>query len=185
MTKKELRSEYKALRNSINDRNVKSVVISDRVINSNFFEICSEIFLYYPLGSEVSTFELLKAAVKCGKRVAYPKCNDSNGNMDFYYVTAIEEMTEGMFGIFEPDPSVSEVAVPTSDSLMIVPALAFDMQGYRLGYGKGYYDRYLFNKSCKTIGIAFDDCVFAELPHNIYDCRVDCLITDKSVYFFD
>ena len=185
MTKKELRSKYKVIRSEITQRDDKSDLISDSLLNSSLFLNSTDVFLYFSAGTEVSTLKVFEAAVKSGKRVAFPKCVDSNGNMDFYYVASIDELKEGMFGIFEPDASVAHKAVPSTESVVIVPALAFDIRGYRLGYGKGYYDRFLNKHSCKSIGIAFDECVCSELPYDVYDKKINCLITDRSIYYFD
>ena len=185
MTKKDLRSKYKAVRSDIADREQKTDTIVERVINCSIFKDSAEIFLYFPSGSEVSTLKIFDVAVKSSKKTAFPKCIDSNGRMEFYYVRSIEEMSEGMYGIYEPDTSVCPRAVPSAESLIIVPALAFDTRGYRLGYGKGYYDRYLTEDLCSSIGIAYSECVCNELPSDIYDKKINCLITDRSVYYFD
>ncbi len=183
--KKELRCYFRNIRNNISLRTDKTKIITDRLINSKLFKSCYEVFLYFPSGSEVSTFEISKAARLYGKRIAYPRCIDKEGNMEFYFVSSESDLLVGMYGIREPDPSYSTLAKPTADSIVIVPALAFDTDGYRLGYGKGYYDRYLSVNYCKTVGIAFDECVCDRLPRNIYDHKVNCLITDKAEYYID
>ncbi len=185
MTKYELRIEYRNIRNKIKSRENKSELISRNLIKSDIFANCKEIFLYFPIGSEVATQIIFDESVKIGKKVAFPKCLDSNGNMKFYYVNSFNELNEGMYGISEPISSVVREATPASDSLVIVPALAFDIEGFRLGYGKGYYDKYLAGYPCKTAGLAFDECVCHKLPHEIYDKRIDCLFTDKEIYCFD
>lgn len=185
MTKKDLRCKYKAVRSNIADRDLKTDIIVKMVIDCSLFKNSAEVFLYFPSGTETSTFKIFEAAVESGKKTAFPKCIDSDGKMEFYYVRTIEEMTVGMYGIYEPDTSVCPRAVPSAESLIIVPALAFDTRGYRLGYGKGYYDRYLAENLCSSIGIAYSECVCNELPSDIYDRKINCLITDRSVYYFD
>lgn len=185
MTKTELRKKFKSVRLEVADRDTKSHIIASAFLNTEMFKSCSEIFLYHNSGTEVSTAEILKESLRLGKKVAYPKCTDKNGNMEFYYVNSDSELFEGMYGIYEPQSREEQKAVPTDNSLLIVPGLAFDMCGYRLGYGKGYYDRYLSAHPCKAIGIAFSECLCKELPHGIYDFKINCLITDKKEYYFD
>lgn len=185
MIKKELRSRYRAVRDNVYDRELKSDIITSAVIENEFFVNSKEVFLYSPSGSEVFTNKISDAAHRLGKRIAYPRCIDRDGEMEFYFVDSHLSLCEGMYGIYEPCSNESKIAVPSSESLIIVPALTYDLYGYRLGYGKGYYDRYLSRYPCKTVGIAFDECVCKELPHGIYDCKINCLITDKSIYYFD
>ena len=185
MIKKELRSRYRSVRDNVDNRELKSDIIARTVIDSELFIKSKEVFLYSASGSEIFTNKISDAARSLGKRIAYPKCIDRDGEMEFYFVNSLDDLCVGMYGIFEPDCSESEIAVLSSESLIIVPALAYDLYGYRLGYGKGYYDRYLSRCSCKSVGIAFDECVCKELPHGIYDCKINCLITDKSIYYFD
>lgn len=185
MIKKELRNKFRAVRDEISDRGLKSDVIARKLLNNELFKACSDVFLYFSSGTEVSTTEIFKSARDLGKRVAYPKCIDADGNMEFYYVDSIEDLHEGMYGIFEPYFNAERKATPSADSLVVVPGLAFDKCGYRLGYGKGYYDRYLSEYSCTALGIAFEECVCCELPYGIYDIKIDCLITDEEEYYFN
>ena len=185
MTKTELRKKYKAVRSEVEDREAKSHIIASALLRTELFKSCSDIFLYSNSGTEVSTAEILIESLNLGKKVAFPKCTDKDGNMEFYYINSASDLREGMYGIYEPVCDEENRAVPTCDCLIIVPALAFDMCGYRLGYGKGYYDRYLSLYPCKSVGIAFSECLCKELPHGIYDFKINCLITDKREYYFD
>jgi len=185
MTKKELRRNYKDIRSTVTEREKKAEKILTALSECNVFVNSTHIFLYFALGSEVPTTEIAKTALSQGKRIAFPKCTDQNGNMEFFYVTSPDELNSGMYGIYEPDSFRCEKAIPDADSLVLVPALAFDKNGYRLGYGKGYYDRYLNANSCYAVGIAFEECVCDNLPHDNFDCKVNCLVTDKTIYCFN
>lgn len=185
MTKSELRKLFKSVRREVEDSDLKAHLIADRLFANEIFKSCAEVFLYCNSDTEVSTSGILNVSLSLGKRVAYPKCTDKDGNMEFYYVNSASELFEGMYGICEPASCDENKATPSSRTLIVVPALAFDMNGYRLGYGKGYYDRYLSRHLCKTVGIAFDECVCKELPHGIYDIKINCLITDIKEYYFD
>ena len=185
MIKTELRKKYKAVRSAVEEREAKSQIIASALFHTELFKSCSDIFLYSNSGTEVSTAEILKESLSLGKKVAYPKCTDKDGNMEFYYINSVSELCEGMYGIYEPESYKELKAVPSCESLIVVPGLAFDTYGYRLGYGKGYYDRYLSLYPCKAVGIAFSECFCKELPHGIYDFKINCLITDKKEYYFD
>ena len=117
-----------------------------------------------------------------GKRLALPVCFD-NGRMTFRYITDKSQLVKGKFSAPEPNETCEEY-VGNTPTVCVIPAIAFDKAGYRLGYGKGYYDRFLSLYNCKAIGIAFDECVCDELPHGMHDYKIDCLITDKEEYYF-
>ena len=104
--------------------------------------------------------------------------------MDFFVVEGENDLSEGMYGIFAPK---AECPVLRADEkcLCCVPGLSFDKKGYRLGYGKGYYDRYLSSFKGISIGFCYDALVSEGLPCDSYDKQVNCLITDKKIYKFN
>lgn len=79
----------------------------------------------------------------------------------------------------EPNTDKCEILSDFSDSVCLVPGLAFDREGYRIGFGKGYYDRFLLNFSGLTVGMCYNKCIEDNLPRGYYDCPVDILITEK------
>ena len=140
------------------------------------------IFIYYSVGSEADTLRIIRHALESGKRVALPKCTDRNGTMDFYFIDDIESsLTEGMFSLKEPDTLRCEKADSTVSSLCIVPALAADKSGYRLGYGGGYYDRYLSNFKGVTAVLCYEECLCDELPRDKYDISLNMIITESKI----
>ena len=88
-------------------------------------------------------------------------------------------LKNGLYGVLEPDPSRSRPALSGGNALCIVPGLGFDSKGYRLGYGKGYYDRFLSGFHGITVGLCYSACTKWMLPHGYYDRPVDILITEK------
>ena len=103
--------------------------------------------------------------------------------MEFYYLRSFDEDLEsGAFGVLEPKIGRCEKMTDFSNSICIVPGLAFDNEGYRLGYGKGYYDRFLCNYPGVKIGICYASCVKRELPHGFYDVPVGILVTDRYLH---
>ena len=99
--------------------------------------------------------------------------------MDFYYIQSIEDLAPGMFGVLEPEANPEHLYDERDGGLCIVPAFSYDWQGYRLGYGKGYYDRFLSRFEGNIVGICYSDCVQRTLPHGRYDRPVELLVTEK------
>lgn len=179
--KKILRKEYKVLRNSISDREEKEAVITEKLLCSEIFEKADCVFLYAATNGEVSTSEIAEIAELSGKKTAYPFCKDKNGEMEFYFSKA-ENLKKGMYGIPEPDTDLCQKAKSTENSLCIVPGLAFGRKGERLGYGKGYYDRYLEHFSGVTAALFFEECLCENIPMEKTDKKIDYLFTDKKIY---
>ena len=148
--KKALRRELIQRRRNMPD-DVKSAAdsrIFDRLIP--LLEKCSSVFTYVSTEIEVDTRQLMKWCFEHGKTVAVPVSGDSE--LTFYPIRSFDELSVGRFNIMEPvDRSVP--AVPDSDSLCIVPALCCDRCGLRLGYGRGYYDRFLAGFPGKSVVI--------------------------------
>ena len=139
------------------------------------------ILTYVSTKIEVDTFALIHQAIKDGKRVAVPRCIDNSREMDFYYITSTEQLEPRTFGVLEPIKEECELLTDYSNGLCIIPGLMFDFEGYRLGYGKGYYDRFLSRFHGDTAGICYSSCVQWKLVHGFYDRRADLLVTEKYI----
>ena len=179
--KKVLRAEYKALRNSVKNIEAKNESIYELLINSDFYYDAETVLLYWSIDSEVATHKMIVKVLSDGKRLALPKCVDSKGNMLFYFVRSYDDIVDGMYGIKEP---VENELYTTSDTpaLCLVPGLCYTLDGYRLGYGKGYYDRFLDKFRGVSVGLCYDECLADSLPIDEYDRKVDFIITDKRIY---
>ena len=180
-TKKSLRSEYRKIRASVHGRGTKNKSITELVLGSEQYKNADKIFAYWSVDSEVDTFNIISKALNDMKMVALPKCTDKDGNMEFYYIASIDDLLDGMYGIKEP-PVVHSADNFTESSLCIVPALAFDIKGFRLGYGKGYYDRFLERFKGISMGLCFSDCLCEKLPRDSYDKKVDYIVTNEKIY---
>ncbi len=142
----------------------------------------TDIFLcYVSTDIEVDTKEFIKALLSAGKRVAVPRCEGGPSEMNFYYIDSLEELSSGSFGVLEPECNKEKMLTETENTLCVVPAFMFDKSGYRLGYGKGYYDRYLSRYKGSTIGICYSHNIKDELFHGKYDRTVDMIVTEKSI----
>ena len=129
--------------------------------------------------NEVRTSGIIEDAWKNGKTVAVPKVHGEI--MKFYQIDSYEQLEEGCFGIPEPKVGCLEVVDVPQNSIVIMPGVAFDTQGNRIGYGKGYYDKY-FSKYPKVykIAIAFSLQIVPEILADRFDIKADCVITEKT-----
>jgi 5-formyltetrahydrofolate cyclo-ligase len=180
--KLEMREKYLAVRDAIpqEQKDIYDKKIFDRLISSITYRHSTDILLYASINGEVNIWPIFEAALKDGKKVAFPCCNDDN-TMTFRYVTDRSQMSERTFGILEPDPSC-EACCTSNFSLLIVPGLVFDKNGYRIGYGKGFYDRYLSSFDGVSIGLVYSRLLLAEVPKGRFDRHVDVIISEKGVY---
>ncbi len=158
--------------------------IASRVCNLWSFREAKTVLAYSSLPLEVGTSELIRIAKNAGKRIALPLCICETHRMEFYIVNDESELVRGAYGIMEPDVTKCEKLTDLSASVCIVPALAFERCGYRLGFGKGYYDRFLSSYNGKTIGIIYTDFVVNELPHGRFDKKVDYIVSENRLYSF-
>ena len=143
------------------------------------FRDAETVLCYLSAGSEVETRGILEACFRAGKRVALPRCYEDS-RMEFLPVTAVSQASElSRFGIAEPPHG--EPLDPADAGLCLVPALAFDKNGFRLGYGMGYYDRYLKRFSGTAVGLCYEDCLREALPVNQNDRPVHLIVTEQQV----
>ena len=156
-----------------------SSLICDNFISSPFYENSGNIALYFPIRNEVDPLSILNHAVKLGKNVLLPKMDD--GSLTFHMVKDLEGLVLNKFGIYEPGPD-SVISKVEDIDLFIVPGLAFDSKGNRLGYGKGYYDKALsLVTSNKIIGFCYNFQIFNLLPNDRLDKNVGYLVSEDGV----
>ncbi len=137
-------------------------------------EECGGVFTYVSTETEVDTRRLLEWCFENGKPVFAPVSGDTE--LTFYQVRGSDELKHGRFGISEP-VNRDNPAAADSNSLCVVPALCCDRQGFRLGYGRGYYDRFLEGFPGRSVIICYSDFVM-EIPREPHDRRADLVITD-------
>lgn len=176
-----LRRELLARRDAVPQREEKSRAVGDGVLALPAYQKARQVLLYLSKGSEVDTWEVFARAVAEGKEVYAPRCLDGEGTMGFFQVTSPQELLQGRFGLWEPDPRHCAPWRRREGALCLVPGIAFDRQGYRLGYGKGYYDRFLAGFSGTAAGLCFRELALERLPRGPQDRRVDVLVTEAGV----
>lgn len=189
MPKQRIRQEQLSARVclSLEQREVLSSRAQQRLLNHDIFADAQTVALYAPIRCEVDTSMLLQAAMKSAKRVVYPRVwrtNAGQTGMDFFEVTSADDLHPGAFGVLEPHTDCA-VSVGEID-LVVVPGVAFDRSGYRLGYGKGYYDRAMRARSAKCVlaGLGYAFQLEADLPREAHDLVLDWLITDHETLSF-
>ncbi len=181
--KSDLRSGFKNKRSSMSEHlklNMDSEIQS-RFLTLRQYSFCDTVFTYVSKDIEVDTLAIIRAAWANGKRVAVPRCIKDTREMDFYYIESMDDLEEGSFGVLEPIEEKCEKVTDFSKGLCIVPGLSFDAEGYRLGYGKGYYDRFLSRFGGETVGLCYSNCIKWKLPHGRYDRAVDMIVTDRYI----
>lgn len=179
--KNNLRSQIKQLRGEMTPEYKAEcdAEIAQEFFRSTSYNRSSVILTYVSTAIEVDTREIILTALADGKRVACPRCIDGTRNMDFYYINSWDDLSKRSFGVLEPEADKSMLYTGADRPICIVPGLAFDHWGYRLGYGKGYYDRFLAGYNGWTVGLCYSSCIEYKLPHGRYDRPVDRLITEK------
>jgi 5-formyltetrahydrofolate cyclo-ligase len=180
MPKRSLRSEMLARRSnlSVKQWQTASLMAQERLLRLESFQLARRLALYAPLQNEIDTAVLFAAACRAGKQVLYPQvCGEQ---LVFHEVTAAEQLRPGSFGILEPC-QLNTADEPVALDLMVVPGVAFDLRGHRVGFGKGYYDRYLagLQQLPFLVGLCHDFQLCAEVPAEGHDVRMHCLVSES------
>ncbi len=180
--KKRLRKEILALRKRLplETRHILSKNIIEIFIKTTWFLKARTIFLYVSFGTEIDTRDLIGRALLGGKRVALPRTNLRQRILTFHRLYTLGELVPGPYGILEP-PERNPVVHPEEADLVVVPGVAFDPQGGRLGYGGGFYDRLLSQTKAPRVALAFALQIVPRVPREPHDLRVDYLITEKGI----
>lgn len=181
--KHRLRAECKQKRTALSvlQKAQMDAMIAERFFASRQYRENNLLFSYVSTEIEVDTREILRRAIEDGKTVAVPRCIDGTREMDFYVLRDMSELESGSFGVLEPNPELCRRVTDFSKGLCIIPALAFDKSGYRLGYGKGYYDRFLAKFSGETLGLVYDYCLYECLPHGKFDRAAQWILTESNI----
>lgn len=184
--KKELRTALMHQRRamSLAFRKEADRLIAEAVLRHPAYQAAKQVLCYVSMPHEVGTRAILEAVLADGKMLGLPVCMPETCEMQFYRLDALSELRAGAYRIPAPPVSADRLLVPPAETLMIVPMLAFDASGYRLGAGGGYYDRYLAAHSVQTIGICYADCRMTQLPHDNYDRKLMCCVTEQKTEDF-
>ncbi|MBE6466026.1 5-formyltetrahydrofolate cyclo-ligase [Denitrobacterium detoxificans] len=158
--------------------------IAQRLFQQPEFMIARTVFSFYSVGSEVDTHVIIERALSLGKMVALPRCVPGSRTMEWYAIDSLEGLVPSSYGIPEPAPVVGRLVDPAScvDSLCIVPGLAFDTRGYRLGYGGGYYDIFLSTFPGFALGLCRESHMASEsIARESFDRPVSAVLTEARM----
>lgn len=184
MPKQSIREEMLARRKGLASTTCLglSLRIQERVLTLPEFVAAGCLALYSPLLNEVFTEKIFEVSRRLGKKVAYPRVCDST--LEFIEVSDRGELQPGAYGILEPKGF--RVMPLDSLDLLIVPGVAFDLSGHRLGYGKGFYDRVLHRRAghALLVGLCFEQQLIDALPAETHDVRMDRVITEERTLGF-
>ena len=169
----------KILSKNIEQKRSADLEIQSRLILSPEYRGASAILLYAAREYEIATSALCSAALANGKVVAYPRCEDE-GVMRFYSVASFNELVPGRFGILEPRQDCPAF-IPDHLALCVCPALCCDMNGCRLGFGGGYYDRFLSGFGGCSAALCYSEALVPSLVHDDYDMPVQMIVTDSFI----
>lgn len=182
MDKKILRKRLIESRKSL-DKTEKAKwdkIISEKIVNSDYFKNAEQVLIFSSTDDEFDTRYIIERCRLLYKRVFYPLCIDSEGKMEFYKVDSVGDLQVGMYNILEPK-STCKKYIPQDNDLIIVPCLSADRHKNRMGYGKGYYDRFLKDFNGMSVSPCYDILLEDEIPTDKYDMKINIIVTDKEV----
>lgn len=184
--KSALRAEMLRRRHAMrfDERAAADAAIAEAVTALPAFQAAKQIFAYVSVAHEVGTQALLEASLAAGKTLGLPVCDTVAHTMTFYRLDALSELRSGAYRIPVPPTDEARVLTPDADTLVLVPMLAIDGEGNRLGAGGGYYDRFLSANAVRTAGLCYACCCLDTLPHEAHDLPVRICITEQSTKEF-
>ncbi len=182
-TKKEIRKRILARREALlqEDWQADTDAITARAVAHPCFLGAELLFCYLDCRREAGTRDIIREAWRLGKTVAVPKV-EQEGGMQFFKITDFSKLEPGAYGISEPAGDHEDLIIPeeSRSSLVILPGVAYDLAGGRIGYGGGYYDRFLnATPFLKKMALGFELQIVPQIPSEAGDCRWDFLITEK------
>lgn len=184
MEKKDIRKKILGIRESLTEREAgeMSREICRKLLEMAGLHQAEWIYGYMPIRKEVDIRPFLEQLLEEGRNLALPRvCGDT---MEFYRITSFADLEEGSFHVLEPKENCPKAE---SDGIILVPGVVFDKKGGRLGYGKGYYDKYFaaHNQNLKKIGIGYTIQIIDTIPTTPLDVPLDGLVCEKEVFTFE
>ncbi len=185
-TKQMLRTNMKSRLKEMTNK--EKVELDDRILENLFtydpYKEAETIGLTVAMKNEVNTKKVIEHSWSVGKKVAVPKCHPEDKSMTFRYLNSWDELETVYFGLKEPKPELTKACEPKNIQLLVIPGLLFDENGYRIGFGGGYYDRFLQQYENQTVSLAYSIQLVEKLPVEPFDLPVETLITDKKILRF-
>ncbi len=176
------RADLRERRNSLSDEQIRawSQAICERIAASKPFLEADLLLLYAPIGKEINLLPLVRIARERGVPVAFPVCDPETCTLTFRLLETDKRLNAGAYRIPEP-PADAPLAMPTARSLCVLPGLSFTPEGARIGYGKGYYDRFLEEFPGVAVGAVYEALLAKKLPTESHDRNALLVFTEKGV----
>ena len=171
--KNKLRKKYQIIRKNIPNKELKDNLIYQKIITNKKILNSDTILIYISTKEEIDTIKIIKYFLN-KKKIAVPKIE--NEKMNFYYINHLDELKLGYFNILEP--TTNKLVNDFKNTTSITPAICFSEDGYRIGYGKGYYDKFYQNHNVYKIGLCYKECLLKNIPYDKYDKKVEEIITE-------
>lgn len=180
MDKKQIRKELKEKRKNVpkDKKAIYDIEIGRKITEIDYYKNAQQVLIFASVGDEFDTGYIIEKCRKDKKTLFFPICLDNQGKMEFFRVDSDKDLQIGMYNIPEPKPSC-EKYISKENDLIIVPCLSVDKKGYRIGYGKGYYDRFLKDFKGVSICPCYKELLTDRLPTDEYDVKINILITEK------
>lgn len=182
-TKEKIREKYRKIRAQIPSETRKHAdnQIAKRLFNRPEYRDARIIYCYMSFKDEADTASIIDESLRLGKQVALPRVSGKR-KMEFFFISGQKDLVTGFMGIKEPAGYCLEASAPSEDALVLLPGLAFDRSGARLGYGGGFYDTYLAKHAgCKKAALAYSAQIAPEIPTEPVDVKTDMIITEKEL----
>lgn len=180
LEKSEIRKQIKKVRTLLYNKSALDTKIFENIIKSDIYKNSKSVLLYVSTEYEVDTYRLIERALNDNKTVSVPVSDFTSNTMCFHIIKSLKDLTRLNHGISEPEITADKLSSYDS-SLCIVPAFVYDKRGYRVGYGKGFYDRFLSEFSGTSLGICYECFLWKQLDAEKNDISVDYIITENGV----
>ena len=179
MSKQILRRQILEMRDGMDilDRDYLNSRLTSRIMSLEHIKKANTVMCYVSFGSEADTYEIMNRLWTLGKQIVVPRVNGDE--MEFFFIKNKSDLVPGYKGIMEPKEGCEKYE-PSKGDIMLVPGAVFDERLFRIGYGKGFYDRYLEkHKGLYAIGMCFDFQVVDAIPVDKWDRGLDIIVTEK------
>ena len=160
----------------------RSYIIAQKVFKDPLWQSAQSVGITISSPPEVDTFQIIRKAWDEGKQIVIPKCLPKERKMDFRQLERFDQLESVYSGLLEPIESKTNLVELNDIDLLIVPGIAFDSAGFRMGFGGGYYDRFLQSFKGNTVSLAFSDQIVSNLPKEDHDIPVEKVITDEEIF---
>ena len=178
--RKEIQERLQTLPKEIYEH--RSYTIAQKIFKDPLWQFAQSIGITISSPPEVDTFQIIRKAWDEGKQIVIPKCLPKERKMNFRKLERFDQLESVYSGLLEPIESKTDLVEPSDIDLLIVPGIAFDSEGFRMGFGGGYYDRFLQSFKGNTVSLAFQEQIVSNLPREDHDIPVEKIITDETIF---